>query len=93
MDNLAYCLKCKCKKEIKGGVLLKNKKNNKYIQGKCDTCGTKINRILKKESKLEPMVIEPINTTENNNINNNNDNNNNLNEDIIINKKIKRPQI
>jgi hypothetical protein len=52
--NQAYCLKCKSKKEIKGGKLLTNKKGNKYIQGNCDSCGSKINRILKKETKLEP---------------------------------------
>ncbi len=54
-NNFGYCLKCKSKKEIKGGKLLTNKKGNKYIQGSCDSCGSKINRILKKDSKLEPV--------------------------------------
>jgi hypothetical protein len=52
--NLGYCLKCKSKKEIKGGKVLTNKKGNRYIQGNCD-CGARINRILKKETKLEPV--------------------------------------
>ena len=53
-NNSCYCLKCKSKKEIKNGKLLTNKKGNRYIQGTCD-CGARINRILKKEAKLEPV--------------------------------------
>ena len=53
--NFGFCLKCKSKKEIKDGKLLTNKKGNKYIQGNCDSCKSRINRILKKDTKLEPV--------------------------------------
>jgi len=52
--NFGYCLKCKSKKEINGGKVLTDKKGYRYIQGTCD-CGARINRILKKETKLEPV--------------------------------------
>jgi len=59
--NEAYCLKCKTKKNIINGSLKTNKKGNKYIQGNCDDCNTKINRILKKDVSMVPNV-------ENNNV-------------------------
>jgi len=51
-----YCIKCKSKKEFKDGVVKTNKKGNKYIQSNCPSCNTKINRFLKKETKLEPNL-------------------------------------
>ena len=50
----AYCVKCKKKVEIIDGVLKTNKKNIKYIQGNC-SCGTKVNRFIKKDDKIEPV--------------------------------------
>ena len=54
---LAYCFKCKTKREIKDPktVVLKNKRS--AIQGICPVCGTKIFRILKKQ------IIETVPTT------------------------------
>jgi hypothetical protein len=51
MDS--WCVKCKSKKEMKNGVIKTSKRGNKYIQSNCPTCGTKINRFLKKDTKLE----------------------------------------
>ena len=52
MEQTGYCVKCRSKKEIKNGVVKSSKKGNKYIQSNCETCGTKINRFLKKDYKL-----------------------------------------
>ncbi len=47
-DNKGYCVKCKAKKDMvdRYEVTLKNKAN--ALQGKCETCGTKMTRILGK---------------------------------------------
>ncbi len=57
MDNnySSYCLKCKNKKEMINGQIKVNKKGNKYIQAQCKDCGCKMNRFIKKDSKLEPL--------------------------------------
>ena len=52
MDQTAFCVKCRTKKEIKNGVVKSSKKGNKYIQSNCESCNTKINRFLKKDYKL-----------------------------------------
>ena len=52
MDT-AWCVKCRVKKEIKNGVVKASKRGNKYIQSNCETCGTKINRFIKKDAKQE----------------------------------------
>ena len=54
-------IKCINIKNIINGSLKTNKKGNKYIQGNCDVCNTKINRILKKDISMVPNV-------ENNNV-------------------------
>ena len=52
MEQTAWCVKCRSKKEIKNGVVKSSKKGNKYIQSNCESCNTKINRFLKKDNKL-----------------------------------------
>jgi len=46
---LAYCLKCKTKREIKdpNNITMKNKRS--AVQGVCRVCGTKMFKILKKQ--------------------------------------------
>ena len=53
-DNkmFSYCLKCKDKKVMNIGKVLTNKKGGKYIQSLCE-CGTKINKFLKKDTKID----------------------------------------
>jgi hypothetical protein len=41
----AYCVKCKCKREIHGGKTVRLKTGVHAMQGKCGECGTKITRI------------------------------------------------
>ena len=41
-----YCVKCKAKKEIAGGVEETMKNGRKAIKGKCPTCGTVMFKIL-----------------------------------------------
>ena len=54
-DNIlkAYCLKCKDKKEIINGKIMTNKKGNKYLQSNCSVCNNKINKFLKKDTKID----------------------------------------
>jgi len=41
-----YCVKCKARKEIVGGVEETMKNGRKAIKGKCPTCGTVMFKIL-----------------------------------------------
>jgi hypothetical protein len=41
-----YCVKCKAKKEIVGGVEETMKNGRKAIKGKCPTCGTVMFKIM-----------------------------------------------
>ena len=41
-----YCVKCKAKKEIVGGVEETMKNGRRAIKGKCPTCGTVMFKIL-----------------------------------------------
>ena len=54
---LAYCLKCKTKREIKDpkNITMKNKRS--AVQGVCPVCRTKMFKILKKQ------IIETESTT------------------------------
>ena len=66
---LAYCLKCKTKREMKDpkNITMKNKRS--AVQGVCPVCGTKMFKIMKKqiietESKQnlqlarQPQIVE-----------------------------------
>jgi len=47
MADVAYCMKCREKREFTGSlVTLKN--GRPALQGSCPVCGTKMNRILGK---------------------------------------------
>ena len=43
----AYCVKCKGKQDIVEGKEEIMKNGKRVLKGKCKTCGTKVNRILK----------------------------------------------
>lgn len=43
---IGYCVKCKRKKEIKNGKVVKMKNGRKAMKGKCPTCNTGMYRIM-----------------------------------------------
>jgi Zn finger protein HypA/HybF involved in hydrogenase expression len=45
---LAYCVKCKAKREISGATQVTMKNKMKAMRGKCPKCGTRMYRILGK---------------------------------------------
>ncbi len=49
-----YCVKCKAKKEIVGGVEETMKNGRKAIKGKCPTCGTVMFKILGGKGSAAP---------------------------------------
>lgn len=49
-----YCVKCKAKKEIIGGVEETMKNGRKAIKGKCPTCGTVMFKILGGKGSAAP---------------------------------------
>jgi ribosomal protein S27E len=49
-----YCVKCKAKKEIVGGVEETMKNGRKAIKGKCPTCGTVMFKILGGKAAVAP---------------------------------------
>jgi hypothetical protein len=55
-----YCVKCKAKKEIVGGVEETMKNGRKAIKGKCPTCGTVMFKILGGKASATPATPEPI---------------------------------
>jgi DNA polymerase II large subunit len=46
MADLAYCVKCKEKREIKDAHQVTMKNGRAALQGTCPVCGTRLNRIL-----------------------------------------------
>ena len=54
-----YCVKCKARKEIVGGVEETMKNGRKAIKGKCPTCGTVMFKILGGKATAAPAVSEP----------------------------------
>ncbi|MEO5970592.1 MAG: DUF5679 domain-containing protein [Bdellovibrionia bacterium] len=50
MSNLpeAYCVKCKQKRPMKDSQTVKMKNGRDALQGKCETCGTGMYKILAK---------------------------------------------
>ena len=50
MDKeIAYCVKCKAKKEIADATEVSMKNGRPAMSGKCVTCGTKVFKIVKKK--------------------------------------------
>jgi hypothetical protein len=54
-----YCVKCKAKKEIVGGVEETMKNGRKAIKGKCPTCGTVMFKILGGKAAAPVAAAEP----------------------------------
>lgn len=44
----AYCVKCKCKREVKNSKEVKTSKGLRRLSGECSVCGTNVSRILGK---------------------------------------------
>ena len=47
--NEAYCVKCKAKRNMKDAQTVKMKNGRDALQGKCETCGTGMYKILPKK--------------------------------------------
>ncbi len=46
MSEVAYCVKCKQKREMNNAHQVTMKNGKPAMQGECSVCGTKLNRIL-----------------------------------------------
>ena len=46
MDFEGYCVKCRKKREVKGGTVTTSKSGREMVQGTCPVCGTKVTRFL-----------------------------------------------
>ncbi|HEY4036751.1 MAG TPA: DUF5679 domain-containing protein [Ktedonobacteraceae bacterium] len=46
MAEIAYCVKCKDKREMKDSQHITMKNGKPALQGPCTVCGTKLTRIL-----------------------------------------------
>lgn len=51
-----YCVKCKAKKEIAGGVEEVMKNGRRAIKGKCPTCGVVMFKILAGKASAAPVA-------------------------------------
>jgi hypothetical protein len=49
MDFEAYCVKCREKREVKGGEVKDTPNGRRMAQGKCPVCGTTVTRFLAAE--------------------------------------------
>jgi hypothetical protein len=49
MDYQGYCVKCRAKRDIKGGNVETTKSGRPMAKGKCPVCGTTVTRFLSKE--------------------------------------------
>jgi hypothetical protein len=50
MDFEAYCVKCREKREVKGGEVKDTPNGRKMAQGKCPVCSTTVTRFLAADS-------------------------------------------
>ncbi len=48
-NNEAYCVKCKSKRPMKNEQTVTMKNGREALQGKCETCGTGMYKILAKK--------------------------------------------
>lgn len=46
MDFEGYCVKCRTKRQIKGGEVTKTSKGRPMAKGTCPECGTTVSRFL-----------------------------------------------
>ncbi|GHO94135.1 hypothetical protein KSF_041830 [Reticulibacter mediterranei] len=51
MAEVAYCVKCKEKREMKNPHQIEMKNGKPAMQGECSVCGTKLTRILSAKAK------------------------------------------
>ena len=51
MDFEGYCVKCREKRQIKGGNVEVSDKGRRMAKGACPVCGTKVTRFLPSEDK------------------------------------------
>ena len=51
MAEIAYCVKCKDKKEMKDGEEVTMKNGRPAMKGKCSACGTGMYKILPSKKK------------------------------------------
>jgi hypothetical protein len=51
MDFEGYCVKCREKRSITGGEVVKTESGRRMARGKCPVCGTTVNRFLPKEEE------------------------------------------
>lgn len=49
MENIAYCVKCKAKREMGETERVITKNNRQALKGKCPVCGTVMYKFVKKE--------------------------------------------
>jgi hypothetical protein len=49
--HIAYCVRCGKNVKMTGCKLTKTSKGQPMLKGKCDACGTKVNRFVKKGTK------------------------------------------
>ncbi len=49
MDFEGYCMKCRKKRQVKGGDVTKTAKGRPMVKGTCPECGTTVNRFLSKK--------------------------------------------
>jgi hypothetical protein len=49
VDFEAYCVKCRKKREVKGGTVKQTANGRQMAQGTCPVCGTKVTRFLSSE--------------------------------------------
>ena len=52
-DGVAFCVKCRQNNNMANGVVKISDSGRRMAQGTCPVCGTKVNRILGKESDVE----------------------------------------
>jgi hypothetical protein len=48
-DYIAYCVKCKEKREMQNAQVVTNDKGRRQAKGTCPVCGTKMTLFLKSE--------------------------------------------
>jgi hypothetical protein len=51
MDFEGYCVKCRMKRMVKGGVIKETPNGRRMVQGPCPVCKTKVTRFLASAKK------------------------------------------
>jgi hypothetical protein len=53
MEFEGYCVKCRTKREIKNGEVVKTSRGRPMAKGVCPVCGTTVNRFLSQKDSKE----------------------------------------